>query len=225
MKFSYLLFDADDTLFDFPKAAARAFSAMCRSNGVPIRWIPAPLPPDQPGAVGAFDRGEVSKDYVTLERFVRFFQALKPPGPRQVQPGLPHCPGCRGHPLPHAEAVCRELVRRGHQAVHRHQRCGLRPASRLQGKCVRRSHHGRLYFRGRRSLQAGPGLLCLCPLPHTRPDAGERSRDRRLPLHRHPGANNAGLPCCWYNPAGKARPEDLRIDYEIRDLRELLDIV
>ena len=39
------------------------------------------------------------------------------------------------------------------------------------------------------------------------------------------GANNAGLPCCWYNPAGKARPEDLRIDYEIRDLRELLDIV
>ena len=35
MKFSYLLFDADDTLFDFPKAAARAFSAMCRSNGVP----------------------------------------------------------------------------------------------------------------------------------------------------------------------------------------------
>ena len=23
------------------------------------------------------------------------------------------------------------------------------------------------------------------------------------------GANNAGLPCCWYNPAGKARPEDL----------------
>lgn len=35
MKFPYLLFDADDTLFDFPKAAARAFSAMCRSNGVP----------------------------------------------------------------------------------------------------------------------------------------------------------------------------------------------
>ncbi len=33
------------------------------------------------------------------------------------------------------------------------------------------------------------------------------------------GANNAGLPCCWYNPAGKARPEDLRIDYEIRDLQ------
>ena len=43
MKFPYLLFDADDTLFDFPKAAARAFSSMCRSNGVP----------DHPGAVGS----------------------------------------------------------------------------------------------------------------------------------------------------------------------------
>ena len=39
------------------------------------------------------------------------------------------------------------------------------------------------------------------------------------------GANNAGLPCCWYNPGGKARPADLRIDHEIQDLRQLLDII
>ena len=38
------------------------------------------------------------------------------------------------------------------------------------------------------------------------------------------GANNAGLPCCWFNPAGKPRREDLRVDYEIRSLRELLEI-
>ena len=39
------------------------------------------------------------------------------------------------------------------------------------------------------------------------------------------GANNYSLPCCWYNPKGTARPEDLRIDYEIRDLRQLYDLV
>ena len=39
------------------------------------------------------------------------------------------------------------------------------------------------------------------------------------------GANNYGLPCCWYNPKGTARPEGLRIDYEIRDLRQLYDLV
>lgn len=35
MKYPYLLFDADDTLFDFPKASSRAFSIMCRKNDVP----------------------------------------------------------------------------------------------------------------------------------------------------------------------------------------------
>ena len=80
MKFSYLLFDADDTLFDFPKAAARAFSAMCRSNGVPDTLDTRALYHRINQELwAAFDRGEVSKDYVTLERFVRFFQALKLP--------------------------------------------------------------------------------------------------------------------------------------------------
>ena len=36
---------------------------------------------------------------------------------------------------------------------------------------------------------------------------------------------HAGIPCCWYNPKKAARPGDLRIDYEIRDLRQLYDLV
>ena len=39
------------------------------------------------------------------------------------------------------------------------------------------------------------------------------------------GANNADIPCCWYDPHGTALPEDLRIDYRITDLRQLYDIV
>ena len=39
------------------------------------------------------------------------------------------------------------------------------------------------------------------------------------------GANNYGLPCCWYNPRHTPRPDGLRIDYEIDDLRALCDIV
>ena len=39
------------------------------------------------------------------------------------------------------------------------------------------------------------------------------------------GANYYGIPCCWYNPRGLARPDGIRIDYEIRDLPELLPIV
>ena len=77
MKYPHLLFDADDTLFDFPKSAAAAFAAMCKTHGIPntpeiyqlyheinkVLW-------------DAFDRGEVSKEFVTLERYVRFLAAL-----------------------------------------------------------------------------------------------------------------------------------------------------
>ena len=77
MRYVNLLLDADDTLFDFPKASARAFSRMCQLHDIP----------DTPDVYqlyhqinlelwNAFDRGDVTKEFVTLERYVRFFDAL-----------------------------------------------------------------------------------------------------------------------------------------------------
>lgn len=39
------------------------------------------------------------------------------------------------------------------------------------------------------------------------------------------GANNAGIAACWFNPDGKKKDIDVRIDYEIRKLDELLPIL
>lgn len=39
------------------------------------------------------------------------------------------------------------------------------------------------------------------------------------------GGDNAGILTCWYNPEGKEKSENLRIDYEIRDLKQVLEIV
>lgn len=39
------------------------------------------------------------------------------------------------------------------------------------------------------------------------------------------GGINAGIVTCWYNPDGMERPEGLRIDHEIRDIKEILRIV
>jgi len=38
------------------------------------------------------------------------------------------------------------------------------------------------------------------------------------------GANNAGVDVCWFNPKGKALPEGMHVEYEIRDLRDCVDI-
>lgn len=39
------------------------------------------------------------------------------------------------------------------------------------------------------------------------------------------GGNNAGVCCCWYNPEKKPNDSGLRIDYEIRNLWELKEII
>lgn len=38
------------------------------------------------------------------------------------------------------------------------------------------------------------------------------------------GGNNAGILCCWFNPEGKENAAKLRIDYEIKDLTQILSI-
>ena len=38
------------------------------------------------------------------------------------------------------------------------------------------------------------------------------------------GANRAGVDVCWYNPKGKALPEGIHAEYEIRDIRDCLAI-
>jgi len=39
------------------------------------------------------------------------------------------------------------------------------------------------------------------------------------------GANNAGIPCCWFNPMHKEKHSDLRIDYEIDEISKVLSII
>ena len=39
------------------------------------------------------------------------------------------------------------------------------------------------------------------------------------------GGNNAGIATCWFNPKAHPHKHHLRIDHEIKDLRELYDIV
>ena len=227
MNYLYLLFDADDTLFDFPRASARAFHIMCRKHGIP----------DTPEVYAlyhninlelwaAFDRGEVSKDFVTLERYVRFLKALDlNADPSACNRDYLEALGQRAYPLPYALETCRTLHERGHQlyiitnavASVQRKRLGNSPfAPLISGAFISEeagaSKPSRAYFDYVRSQL--PGIT-----PENTLVIGDSlATDMR-------GANNAGLPCCWVNPGGLPRPTDLRLDYEIQDLRSLLPIV
>ena len=117
MKYAYLLFDADDTLFDFPKASSRAFEAMCRAHDIPYTPEVYRLYHEINLELwAAFDRGELTKEFITLERYVRFLKALDlERDPAACNRDFLSALGEGVYPLPHAEAVCRALKAQGHR--------------------------------------------------------------------------------------------------------------
>ena len=227
MKYPYLLFDADDTLFDFPKASSQAFSDMCRKNDVP----------DSPETYQlyheinlvlweAFNRGEITKEFLTLERYVRFLNALGlDRDAAQCNRAYLLALGRTVYPMPYAEEVCRELVRRGHKLYIVTNAVASVQRSRLSA-CP----FGDVFTAAFISEEAGAAKPHKAYYDYVRRQVPEITQENTLVIGDSlstdiQGANNAGLPCCWFNPDKKAAPEELRIDYDIADLRQLLDIV
>lgn len=227
MNYPYLLFDADDTLFDFPRASARAFSIMCRTHGIPdtpeVRRLYHEI---NQVLWAAFDRGEVTKEFLTLERYIRFLKALElDRDPAQCNRDYLTALGQVTFPLPHAEAVCRALAERGHRLY-----IVTNAVASVQRSRLRSCPFGNLFTDAFISEEAGASKPHRAYYDYVRARVPAITPENTLVIGDSlstdiRGANNAGLPCCWYNPAEKPRQDGLRIDYEIADLRELLDIV
>lgn len=228
MKYTYLLFDADDTLFDFPKASARAFTLMCQTHGIPDTPEVRQLYHDINRELwDAFDRGEVSKEYVTLERYVRLLRALglEDRDPAQCNEDYLSALGEGVYPLPHAEEVCRELVHRGHKLYILTNAVASVQRSRLRG-----SVFADLITAAFISEDAGASKPDRAYYEYVCDRVPELTAENALVIGDSlatdiRGANNAGLPCCWFNPKRQTPPQGLRIDYIVTDLRQLLDIV
>lgn len=227
MKYPYLLFDADDTLFDFPRASSRAFEKMCRAHDIPYTEDVYRLYHEINLELwAAFDRGELTKEFITLERYVRFLKTLKlNRDPAACNRDYLDALGEGVYPLPHAEAVCRELKNRGHRMYIITNAVASVQRSRLRG-----SVFSQLFEAAFISEEAGASKPSKAYFDYVRRQLPGLTEENSLVIGDSlstdiQGANNAGLPCCWFNPTGKTRREGLRVDYEIADLRQLLEIV
>ena len=113
MKYPYLLFDADNTLFDFDRANQEAFHAVCRQFDIPDSDETFQLYERCNNEMwAAFDRGEYTKEFIVVQRFRNFLSAM----------GLDRdAEGCNAlhlatlgrcaFMLPYAEEVCHTLAR------------------------------------------------------------------------------------------------------------------
>ena len=226
MRYPYLLFDADNTLFDFDRANRVAFESACASVGLAYSdELLRRYEVHNNACWGMFDRGEASKDFIVVERFRRFFAELgidaSPEAANETH--LAVLATC-SFPTPYSVEVCARLSQTRRlflvtNAVASVQRGRL-------AKAEIRPYIEAAFI----SEEAGAQKPMTAYFDYVFAHIDGITRDNCLVVGDSlssdiQGANNYGLPCCWYNPKRADNPNGLRVDYEITDLRELYDIV
>lgn len=118
-RYDYILFDADNTLFDFDQSERQALRLTLEGAGFPYNDVTEGLYVAVNRALWArFDRGEVTREWLVVERFAAFLRIMGLPGDPQAlnRTYLEHL--SRTVLLyPGAEALCRRLSRRYTLAV------------------------------------------------------------------------------------------------------------
>lgn len=224
--YSILLFDADNTLFNFDAGNRRAFSEVCRICHLPdtdelfhaYEAVNAEM-------WSAFDRGECTKDFLVVERF-RLYLERAGLQADPVRCNKIHLSTLATNTvlLPHALEVCRTLAQTHSLYIVTNAVAAVQKA-RLAASDLRPYITDAFI-----SEDAGASKPSVAYFDYVFSHIPGITRENCLLIGDSPssdlqGANNYGIPCCWYNPRGLARPDGIRIDYEIRDLPELLPIV
>lgn len=224
--YPYLLFDADNTLFDFDEANVNSFRAVCGYAG--LAFTPelfACFDRCNNAAWTRFDRGELTKDETLRIQFREMSEelgiALDIEGCNRVRLEVL---GRSTALMPHAAEVAAEL--------HKTHRIYLitNAVESVQRGRLGRSALAPLVEEAFISEAAGAAKPSTEYFDYVFAHIDGITKENCLVIGDSltsdiRGANNYGLPCCWYNPKQMPRPEDLRVDYEIRDLRELYHIV
>ena len=226
MGYTYLLFDADNTLFDFDAAERSAHAILCRKHGLAFseegyqlyHRCNAQLWQD-------FDQGLCTKDFLLVERFRRYLALTgEEADPEELNRDHLRALGENAVLLPGALELCQALSP-GHELyILTNAVASVQRARFTRSPLVP-------YFKDVFiSETIGAGKPSMAYYDHVFQAIPGLTRDNCLVIGDSlssdiQGANNAGLPCCWFNPRGLPRPEGLRIDYEVRALGEILPIV
>lgn len=226
MKYPYLLFDADNTLFDFDRANRLAFHAVCAAYDIPESedtftcyercnndmWA-------------AFDRGECTKEFLVVQRFRNFLAEMALERDPEACNALHlYTLSQSAFMLPHAQEVCCTLSQN-----HRLYLVTNAVASVQRGRLAKSPivpYIADAFI----SEEAGAAKPSPAYFDYVFAHIDGITRENCLVIGDSissdiRGANNYGLPCCWYNPHHAPRPDGVRIDYEIDDLRQLYPLV
>ncbi len=226
-RYDFVLLDADNTLFDFDRAEHEALKRAMTDRGYPFT-------PETEGVYlrlnralwDAFDRGEVTQAFLTVERFRLLDKELGGHNdPRQFNADYLTFLGQGAYLLPGAEEFCRAL----------HQE-GLTLAIATNG--VARVQHARMAASPLKAYF--PHLFISEELGAQKPQAeffepmlaalGVTDRARCLMVGDNLrsdilGGLRAGLPTAWYNPHGLPGHTDIHPTFTVADYNQLKDLI
>jgi 2-haloacid dehalogenase len=224
--YSWLLFDADGTLFDFKRAEVTALKHTFQLLGLNFKdeYLDTYQRINH-GLWQALERQEIKPDVLRVQRFEKLLEALQLSGsPDQMSRTYVEQLGLCAELLDGAYEVLQTLhqtsqiaiVTNGLQAVQR---------SRFDHSTIR-DFVTELII----SEELGVAKPHFAFFDAAFARLGHPAKSDVLLIGDSltsdiQGGVDYGLDTCWYNPIAEPRPSDLGITYEIKHLRELLEVL
>lgn len=221
MRYSLILMDADDTIFDFQAGNRKAVGMLMEELGLSSPTVFEEYQQINHACWQALERGEMDQETLHVERFRRFLRLKgREDDPKRVADRFAELLGQQAIPLPNAEETVEKLAREREIVILTN---GITP---IQKSRMARSPVRNWISRMVISQEVGVSK----PDPRIFEIAmGNTPREKVLMIGDGlqsdvRGANNAGVDVCWFNPLKKPLPNDLHTEYEIHDIRDCLPI-
>jgi len=224
LKYTWLLFDADDTLFDFPKAEANALKWTLEQAGLGSQpEFFALYARCNQQVWGEFERGELTSTELRVKRFRLFFdEAHLNADPQTVSPLYLRNLALGIDLLEDAEEVVRALMGRYSLGLVTN---GLKDVQRprLENSALRNCFE-KVFI----SEEVGAAKPSRGYFDAVFREIGQPPKESVLLIGDSltsdmRGGVDYGIDTCWYNPQGKTT--ELAVTYQIRQLKELLPIL
>ena len=227
MKYDILLFDADNTVLDFDSSEEQALRRAFCDMG--LEFSPNVLEIYRKNNIAQwqlFEKGQLAKSQVLINRFVNTFVELRLPIDKAQQTGDLYEVYLKlgFFVVPHAEEVLTELQTKCKLYVVSNGVAEIQN-SRMKGSGLEKYFLDRFVSEtvGYPKPQIEYFNYCFAHI-----DDFDKSRTLIIGdslTSDIQGGVNAGIDTCWFNPSHAPNTSNLTPTYEIDDLRHLLDIV
>jgi 2-haloacid dehalogenase len=228
MRYQWLLFDVDGTLFDYDKAEKTALMATFASFS--LSYVENTLEVYREindELWRAFEDGEITQEKLKIERFRRLLVSvgvnedmLPEAFSRRYLQNLGDCT----YLIDGAESVLASLFDKVHLALITN---GLQQVqrSRLAQSTIGHYFEAILISEELGVAKPHPGIFDAAFAAMGYPDKAHVLIIGDSLSSDIQGGRDYGIHTCWYNPQGKPRDTTDRIDYEIQDLTQILEII